>query len=96
MLKENIPNEFKEHAQRAVQESTKMARERKRKLGDLRAWLEFRSFDSEAGSYRGPVASAMEAVPGSCPLSGAPGGGAGRAAPLLLWIWQNFWAGGAS
>jgi hypothetical protein len=58
MLKENMPNEFKERAQRALQDSAKMAKEGQRKLGDLRARLEFRSFDSEAGSYRGPAPSA--------------------------------------
>ncbi len=55
-----------------VQDSAKIAREGKRRLGDLRARLEFRSFDSEAGSYRGPVGSAMKAGPESRPLSGAP------------------------
>jgi MoaA/NifB/PqqE/SkfB family radical SAM enzyme len=71
-LKENIPNELKERVQRALQDSTKMARVVRRKLGDLRARLEFRSFDSEAGSYRGPMASAMEAAPEGRPLSGVP------------------------
>jgi hypothetical protein len=75
MLKDNIPVEFKECDQRAVQESTKMAREGRRKLGDLRARLEFHSLDSKAGSYRGTVVSAMEAVTESRPLSGARGGG---------------------
>jgi hypothetical protein len=70
-LKETIPVEFKERAQGAVQDSAKIAREGKRGLGDLRARLEFRSFDSKAGSYRGPVESAMEAGPESRPLSGA-------------------------
>ncbi len=36
-LKETIPLEFKECAQRAVQDSAKIAREGKRRLGDLRA-----------------------------------------------------------
>jgi hypothetical protein len=40
------------------------------KLGDLKARLEFRSFDSEAGSYRDPAPSAAEVVPGSRPFSG--------------------------
>ncbi len=71
-LKETIPIEFKERGQRAVQDSVKIARDGKRWLGDLRARLEFRSFDSEAGSYRGPVGPAMEASSESCPLSGAP------------------------
>ncbi len=78
MLKQDIPNEFKEPAQRALQESAKMAKEGQCKLGDLKARLEFRSFDSEAGSYRGPAPSAGEAVPGSCPFSGNPVGGGAR------------------
>jgi hypothetical protein len=49
-LKDTIPAKFKERAQQAVQESAKIAREGRRKLGDLRARLEFRSFDSKAGS----------------------------------------------
>jgi hypothetical protein len=68
-------NEFKE---RALQDSAKMAKEGQRKLGDLRARLEFCSFDSEAGSYRGPAPSAVEAVPESRPLSGISGGGQSR------------------
>ncbi len=75
MLKGNMPNEFKEGPQRALQDSAKMAKEWQCKLGDLRACLEFRSFDSEAGSYRGPAPSAAEAVSKSCPLSGFGGGG---------------------
>jgi hypothetical protein len=59
-LKETIPAEFKERAQRAVQDSAKITREGKRRLGDLRVRLEFRSFDSEAGSYRGPAEPVME------------------------------------
>jgi hypothetical protein len=55
-----------------VQDSAKIAREGKHRLGDLWARLEFRSFDSEAGSYRGPAESALEAGPESCPLSAAP------------------------
>jgi hypothetical protein len=62
-LKDTIPVEFKERAQRAVQESAKIAKEGRHKLGDLRARLEFCSFDSEAGSYRGPTVSAMEVAP---------------------------------
>ncbi len=53
MLKGDIPDEFKEHVQRALQKSAKMAKEGQCKLGDRKACLEFRSFDSEAGSYRG-------------------------------------------
>jgi hypothetical protein len=84
MLKENMPNEFKERAQRALQDSAKMAKEGQRKLGDLRARLEFRSFDSEAGSYRGPAPSAAEVVPESRPLSGILKGGPGSAQAALL------------
>ncbi len=84
MLKENMPNEFKERAQRTLQDSTKMAKEGQRKLGDLRARLEFRSFDSEAGSYMGPAPSAAEAVPESRPLSEMLKGGPGSAQAALL------------
>jgi hypothetical protein len=74
-----------------------MASEGRHKLGDLRARLEFRSFDSEAGSYRGPVTSAMEAVNESRPLSRARGGGGrGRVVPLPLWTWRHFNVDGAS
>jgi hypothetical protein len=45
-LKDTIPVEFKERAQQAVQDSAKKAKEDRRRLGDLRARLEFRSFDS--------------------------------------------------
>ncbi len=51
-LKETIPAEFKERAQQAIRDSAKIAEEGKRWLGDLRARLEFRSTDSEAGSYK--------------------------------------------
>ncbi len=83
-LKDSIPVEFKEQAQQAVQESAKIAREGKRKLGDLRAQLEFRSVDSEAGSYGGPAALATEAATESRPLSGVlgAGGGARMGSPL--------------
>jgi hypothetical protein len=74
MLEENILNEFKERAQRAPQNSAKMAKEGQCKLGDLRARLEFCSFDSEAGSYRGPAPLAAETVPGCRPFSGDPVG----------------------
>jgi hypothetical protein len=70
LLKGDVPSELKE---RALQDSAKMAKEGQRKLGDLRARLEFRSFDSEVGSYRGPAPSAAEAVPESRPLSGISG-----------------------
>jgi hypothetical protein len=95
-LKDTIPVEFKERAQRAVQDSTKIAKEGRRKLGDLRAWLKFRSFDSEVGSYRGPVGSAVEAAPESCPLSGAPEGGRGPREGALRppLTWQHSYTGG--
>ncbi len=48
-LKETIPAEFKERAQQAIQDSVKIAEEGRRRLGDLRAWLKFRSVDSKAG-----------------------------------------------
>ncbi len=64
--------EFKERAQQAMLDSAKIAKEGKRQLGDLRARLKFRSFDSEAGSYRGPAGPTMEVGPESRPLSGAP------------------------
>jgi hypothetical protein len=47
--------EFKERAQQAVLDSIKIAEERKRRLEHLRARLEFRSADSEAGSFKGPM-----------------------------------------
>ncbi len=64
-LKETIPAEFKERAQQAIRDSAKIAEEGKRRLGDLRARLEFRSADSEAGSYKGPVGLVVEAGPGN-------------------------------
>ncbi len=64
-LKEAIPVEFKERAQQAVQDSTKIAEEGKRRLANLRARLKFRSADSEAGSYKGPVGPVVEAGPGN-------------------------------
>jgi hypothetical protein len=39
MLKEDMPNKFKERAQRALQESAKMAKEGQCKLGDLKAQI---------------------------------------------------------
>jgi hypothetical protein len=51
-----------------------MAKEGQLKLGDLRARLEFRSFDSEAGSYRGLALLAAEAVPRCSPFSRDPVG----------------------
>ncbi len=66
-----------------MQDSAKIAKEGRHKLEDLRARLEFRSCDSEAGSYRGPAVSAMEAAPESRPQSGAPkrGRGPGEGSP---------------
>jgi hypothetical protein len=54
-LWETIPAEFKERAQRVVRDSAKLAEEGKRWLGDLWAWLEFSSADSEADSYKRPT-----------------------------------------
>ncbi len=64
MLKETIPVEFKERAQQAIQDSVKIAEEGKRRLGQLRARLQFRSANSEAGSYRGPMGLGAAAGPG--------------------------------
>jgi hypothetical protein len=64
-VKETIPAEFKERAQQAIQDSAKIAEEGKCQLGDLRARLKFRSADSEAGSYKGPVGPVVEAGPGN-------------------------------
>ncbi len=82
-LKETIPAEFKERAQQAIRDSAKIAEEGKCRLGDLRARLEFRSLDSEAGSYKGPVGPVAEAGPGNHLPTGAPerGSGTRRAAP---------------
>jgi hypothetical protein len=62
-LKETIPAEFKERAKQAIRDSAKIAEEGRRRLGDLRARLEFRSTDSEAGSYRGPMGLVAGAGP---------------------------------
>ncbi len=53
MLKGNIHKELKERAQRALDESVEAAKVEQQRLDTLRARLEFHSFDSEAGSYRG-------------------------------------------
>ncbi len=50
LLKGNIHEEFKERAQRFLNESVKAAKEVQRKLDDFRTKLEFHSFNSEAGS----------------------------------------------
>jgi hypothetical protein len=71
-LKETVPAEFKERAQQAILDSAKIAREGKHRLGDLWARLEFRSLDSEAGSYKGPVGPMAEAGPETRLLTGAP------------------------
>jgi hypothetical protein len=71
-LKETIPAEFKERAQQEIRDSAKIAEEGKRRLGDLRARLEFCSLDSEAGSYKGPVGPMAEAGPGNRLPTGAP------------------------
>jgi hypothetical protein len=75
VLKETIPAEFKERAQQAIRDSAKIAEEGKRRLGDLRAQLEFRSLDSEASSYKGPVGPTAEAGPGNRLPTGALEGG---------------------
>ncbi len=72
LLKGDIHEEFKERAQRALNESAKAAKEGRRKLDDLRARLEFRSVDSEAGSYRGGHSvRSEEAAPRGRPLTGS-------------------------
>jgi hypothetical protein len=63
LLKGNIHEEFKERAQRALDRSAKVAKEGERRLDNLQARLEFRRFDSEAGSYKGQAPRAGEAVP---------------------------------
>ncbi len=74
-LKETIPAEFKERAQQAIQDSAKLADEGRRRLGDLRARLEFRSADSEAGSYKGPMGPGSRNRPRISPSSGGTGKG---------------------
>jgi hypothetical protein len=73
-LKETIPVEFKERAQQAIQDSVKIAEEGKCWLGHLQARLEFRSADSEAGSYKGPIGLGAAADPRRQLLGGAPEG----------------------
>jgi hypothetical protein len=73
-LKETIPVEFKERVQQAIQDSVKIAEEGRRRLGDLRARLECRSADSEAGSYKGPMGLGAGAGPGYRLPEGAPEG----------------------
>jgi hypothetical protein len=72
MLKENVLEEFKERAQRALHESAKVAKEGQRKLDDLRARLEFRSFNSEASSYIGHAPRVGEAAPEGSPFMRDP------------------------
>jgi hypothetical protein len=96
-LKETIPAEFKERAQQAVQDSVRIAEEGRRWLGHVRARLEFRSADSEAGSYRGPVGAGTAAADHwRRPLGGAPEARSGAAEDsmtttdglaALLWGW---------
>jgi hypothetical protein len=95
VLKETIPAEFKERAQQAVQDSAKITREGKRRLGDLRARLKFHSFDSEAGSYRGPAEPVMEVGSESCLPSGAPerGGKSGEGSPPPATGGTSAWGG---
>jgi hypothetical protein len=68
LLKGDIHEEFKERAQRPLDESAKVAKEGRQKLDELQARLEFHSFDSEAGSYKGHPARDEEAAPGGYPL----------------------------
>ncbi len=70
-LKETIPAEFKERVQQAIRDSAKIAEEGRRRLGDLRARLEFRSADSEAGSYKGPMGPVAGGGPEYCLPVGA-------------------------
>jgi hypothetical protein len=77
MLKKDISVEFKERAQRALDDSAKMAKEGQCKLGDLRARLEFSSFDSEAGSYKGQAPRGGEAAPEGRPFIENPARGGG-------------------
>ncbi len=71
MLKGNIHKELKERAQRALDESVETAKVEQQRLDTLRARLEFHSFDSEAGSYRGrTLVGGGEAATGGCPLAG--------------------------
>jgi hypothetical protein len=68
MLRRNIHEKFKERAQRALNESVEDARAGQQKLDTFLARLEFHSFDSEVGSYRGrPPAKDREAAPEGCP-----------------------------
>ncbi len=72
LLKETIPAEFKERAQQAVKDSVQIVEEGKRWLGRVRARLKFRSADSEAGSYRGPMGAGVAADPWRRNQGGAP------------------------
>jgi hypothetical protein len=64
LLKGNIREEFKERAQRALEESVEAARVGQHKFDTFRARHEFHSFDFEAGSYGGrPPARDREAAP---------------------------------
>jgi hypothetical protein len=69
-LRETIPAEFKERAQQAIQDSIKIVEEGKQWLGHVRARLEFRSADSEAGSYRGTMGAGAAADPWRQPPEG--------------------------
>jgi predicted HicB family RNase H-like nuclease len=62
-LKETIPAELKERVQQAVQDSVQIVEEGKRWLGHVRARLEFRNADSEAGSCRGPMGAGVVSDP---------------------------------
>jgi hypothetical protein len=77
-LKETIPAEFKERAQQAIQDSVKIAEEGKRWLGHLWARLKFRSADSEASSYKGPMGLGAAADPERQLLEGGARGKEGN------------------
>jgi hypothetical protein len=87
LLKGNVHEEFKERAQRALDESVEAARVGKQRLDAFQARLEFHSFHSEAGSYGGrSPARGREAAPGGHPPNDNPGRQAGdtsfRAGPV--------------
>jgi hypothetical protein len=67
-LKGNMPAEFKERAEQAVQDSVKIVEEGKRYVEHIRARLEFISADSESGSYKGPTEREAAARPWRQPV----------------------------
>jgi hypothetical protein len=71
LLKGNIYDEFKERAQRALEESVEAVRVGQHKFDAFRARLEFHSFDLEAGSYGGrPPVRDRETAPEGRPPAG--------------------------